>query len=220
MKINRRYLLQGSALVLFVIAGFGFFGPKNSGINLATPAVAQNLSDLMVPGPMGDKIMGDEKAPVTIIEYASMTCPHCAAFHNDVLPGIKEKYIDTGKAKLIFREFPFDPRAFAAFMLARCADDQYYFPMIEVLFKQQVQWARADDPRPPLLQIAKLAGFTQESFETCLKNQQVLDSVNAVKTKAAEQYGVNGTPTFFINGEKFTGNYTLEALSGAIDKLL
>lgn len=220
MKLNRRHMLQGTALALTALAGYSFFDFGKTVPKIATPAAAADLSDLMTPGPLGDKWLGEEAAPVTIIEYASMTCPHCASFHEKILPALKEKYISTGKVRLIFREFPFDPRAFAAFMLARCADDDFYFPMIDVLFKQQSTWARAEDPRPALLQIAKLAGFTQESFETCLKNQEVLDSVRLVQKKGQEQYGVNATPFFFINGEKFEGENSVESMSKAIDALL
>ena len=173
------------------------------------------------PGGAGDgDELGDADAPVTIIEYASMTCPHCAAFHETTLPVIKEKYLDTGKAKLIFREFPFDPRAAAAFMLARCAPENQYFPLISVLFKQQQVWAGAPDPRPPLLPIAKVAGFTQESFEACLKNQEMLDNVLAVKTRAESRFKVSSTPTFFINGEKHSGALSVEQLSKIIDSHL
>lgn len=207
MLINRRRILELSGATGLALAAGG----------LPAPAFAEDLSTLLEPGPMGDKFIGKEDAPVTIIEYASMTCPHCATFHKDVLPGLKEKFIETGKARLIFREFPFDPRAMAAFMLARCAPEGMYFPMIDVLFKQQSKWVRAQDPVPPLQNIAKLAGFTQESFETCLKNQKVLDSVMAVQKKAAKDYGVNATPMFFINGEKFEDAYTLEAMSKAIE---
>ncbi|GIL02053.1 MAG: hypothetical protein BroJett030_19520 [Alphaproteobacteria bacterium] len=191
-----------------------------TGGRLATPAMAQSMDELLAPGPMPDMMMGEAEAPVTIIEYASMTCPHCATFHANTLPALKEQYVDTGKARLIFREFPFDPRATAAFMLARCAPDNQYFPLVDVLFRQQRVWALAEDPRPPLLQIAKLAGFTQESFEACLKNQQVLDNVLAVKSKAENDFGVASTPTFFINGEKHTGALSIEEMSAIIDKFL
>jgi protein-disulfide isomerase len=187
---------------------------------MVSEAKAQSPADVMAEGALPDMVMGDENAPVSLIEYASMTCPHCRSFHENVLPAIKETYIDTGKVKLIFREFPLDPRAYAASMLARCADEQFYFPMTDVLFKQQDVWARADDPRPPLLQIAKLAGFTQESFEACLKNQELLDNVNSMRKQAAETFGVTGTPSFFINGEKYSGNISLEEMSAAIDSYL
>ena len=215
MKLYRRQFLEmaaASAITAGATASFIGFG--------AADANAQDLSDLMTPGPMGEKWLGDENAPVTMIEYASMTCGHCKNFHEQILPGLKEKYVDTGKLRLIFREFPFDPRAAAAFMLARCAPDERYFPLIDVLFKQQREWARAEDPVPPLLKIAKLAGFTQESFEACLKNQKVLDSVLAVQKKAQDTYGVNATPTFFIQGEKYSGDYTLEELSKEIESHL
>ncbi|MCB1463833.1 MAG: DsbA family protein [Nitratireductor sp.] len=185
-----------------------------------TPALALSAGDLLVPQALPDMQLGSDDAPVTIVEYASMTCPHCAHFHETTLPGLKEKYIDTGKARLIFREFPFDPRAAAAFMLARCAPKEQYFPLIDVMFKQQDVWATAQDPRPPLLQIVKLAGFTQESFEACLKNQQVLDNVMAVREKATKDYKVDSTPTFFINGEKVSGALSVEDMSKYIDKHL
>jgi len=220
MKITRRHALKSTAVALIAGAGYWAVSARNSPLEAISPAKAQETTGVMEEGPLPDLFIGDENAPVTIIEYASMTCPHCRSFHENVLPGLKEKYIDTGKAKLIFREFPLDPRAYAASMLARCADKQFYFPMTDVLFKQQDVWARAEDPRPPLLQIAKLAGFTQESFEACLKNQELLDNVNAVRKKAAETYGVTGTPSFFINGDKYSGNISLEDMSAAIDTYL
>lgn len=185
-----------------------------------SPAFALSPEDLVEPQALPDMVMGEEDAPVTIVEYASMTCPHCASFHETTLPALKEKYVDTGKVRLIFREFPFDPRATAAFMLARCAPKEQYFPLIDVLFKQQREWATAQDPRPPLLQLVKLAGFTQESFEACLKNQQVLDNVMAVREKAAKDYKVDSTPTFFINGEKHSGALSIGDMSKIIDKFL
>jgi protein-disulfide isomerase len=165
-------------------------------------------------------ILGKPEAPVTIVEYASMTCPHCAHFATTTLPVIKEKYIDTGKAKLILREFPFDPRAAAAFMLARCAPEERYYPLVEVLFKQQEQWAGAANAEEPLLQISKLAGFTQESFKACLTNQKLLDDVNAVRERGASEFGVNATPTFFINGTKYSGALSVDEMSAVIDGLL
>lgn len=220
MMFTRRMMLQSTALLGAIGAGSWWLGHRETDLSVVSVANAQNLSSLMEPGPLGDRVKGDPEAPVTIIEYASMTCPHCATFHNVVYPELLEKFIDTGKVKFIFREFPLDARAYAASMLARCADEQFYFPMIDVLFKQQRNWATAEDPRGPLLQIAKLAGFTQESFEACLKNQELLDNVNAIRTKAAEEYGVTGTPSFFINGEKYNGRVSVEDMSAAIEALL
>lgn len=184
------------------------------------PAGKVDEAKLMAAGSLKDMVMGKPDAPVTIVEYASMTCPHCAHFSTTTLPAIKEKYIDTGKAKLILREFPFDPRAAAAFMLARCAPEDRYYPLVEVLFKQQEQWAGAANAEEPLLQISKLAGFTQESFKACLTNQKLLDDVNAVRERGASEFGVNATPTFFINGTKYSGALSVDEMSAVIDGLL
>jgi len=220
MKFSRRLMMQSSAAALVLGSGAAWLGSRENGADIVSRASAQNLSDLMAPGPLEDMVLGEADAPVTIIEYASMTCPHCASFHEAVLPALKEKYIETGKVKMIFREFPLDARAYAASMLARCADKQFYFPMTDVLFKQQSVWARAEDPRPALLQIAKLAGFTQESFEACLKNQELLDNVTAIRKKASDDFGVTGTPSFFINGDKYRGRVSVEEMSAAIDSYL
>ena len=178
-----------------------------------------DMAKLLEPGALPDKVLGEADAPVTIVEYASMTCPHCAHFHETTLPAIKEKYIDTGKARLIFREFPFDPRAEAGFMLARCAGDNY-FPMVDVLFKQQESWAGVENAKAALEQISKLAGFTQESFEACLTDQKLLDDVRAVQKRGATEFDVDSTPTFFINGNTYKGAMTVEEMSAVIDGML
>jgi protein-disulfide isomerase len=178
-----------------------------------------SVSELMEAGALPDKSMGDDDAPVTIIEYASMTCPHCAQFHRTTLPALKEKYIDTGKVRLILREFPFDPRAEAGFMLARCSDEKY-FAMVDVLFKQQETWARAENARDALLQIARLAGFSQESFEACLTDQKLLEDVRAIKDRGDKEFGVDSTPTFFINGSKYPGAMSIDEFSAIIDGML
>lgn len=179
-----------------------------------------DVAKLMEPGPLKEMTMGDENAPVTIVEYMSMTCPHCASFHEDNFKPLVEKYVDTGKVRFVLREFPFDPRAAAAIMLARCAPENQFFPMVDVLFKQQRTWATAPDGREALLQIARLAGFTQESFEACLTNQKLLDDVNAVRTKAGNEFGVQSTPTFFVNGKRYPGNMSIDIMSAIIDPLL
>jgi len=178
-----------------------------------------DMAKLLEPGSLPEKVLGKDDAPVTIVEYASMTCPHCAHFHATTLPEIKTKYIDTGKARLIYREFPFDPRAEAGFMLARCSNDRY-FPMVDVLFKQQDNWARAEDARAALLQISRLAGFSQESFEACLTDQKLLDDIRAVRTRGDKEFGVDSTPTFFVNGQKYAGSLTVDEMSAIIDSML
>ena len=178
-----------------------------------------DMAKLLEPGALPEKVLGKDDAPVTMVEYASMTCSHCAHFHKETLPAIKEKYIDTGKARLVFREFPFDPRAEAGFMLARCADDKY-FAMVDVLFQQQKSWAPVENARDALLQISKLAGFSQESFEACLTDQKLLEDVRAVRDRGAKDFGVDATPTFFINGKKYSGAMTVDEMSALIDSLL
>lgn len=211
--LNRRHVisLAGAAAV-----GLAFTGSSNA----QTAEAKVDAAKVAESGKLKDMVYGQEDAPVTIVEYASLTCSHCADFTLNTFPAIKEKYIDTGKARLIFREFPFDPRATAAFMLARCAPEERYFPMIDVFFKQQQQWATAPDGKEALLQIAKLAGFTQESFEACLTNQQLLDDVRATMERGSEEFGVNATPTFFINGQKYAGALSVDEMSAIIDKLL
>jgi protein-disulfide isomerase len=214
--ITRRQFIAASAAfsALFAL-------PLGRQFALVGDALAQAPSDadLMKAGPLGDVIMGKADAPVTIIEYASMTCGHCATFHNTTYPEMKKKYIDTGKVRYIMREFPLDPLAAAGFMLARCAGDDKYHAMLEMLFNKQKEWV-VREPIPPLLALAKQAGFTQESFESCLKDQKVLEGIESVRTHGAEKLGVNSTPTFFINGKKFTGTLTIDELDKQLQPLL
>jgi len=191
-------------------------GPSTPASKAPAPRGTVDMAKLLEPGALPDKVLGKDDAPVTIVEYASMTCPHCAHFAEATLPAIKEKYIDTGRARLIMREFPFDPRAEAGFMLARCADDNY-FAMIDVLFKQQMTWAGADNAKDALLQISRLAGFSQEKFEACLTDQKLLDDVRAVRDRGAKEFGVDSTPTFFINGNKYSGALSVDEMSAIID---
>ena len=185
------------------------------------PAFAQSPSaaELAEAGPLGEQAQGAENAPVTIIEYASMTCGHCADFHNKTYPILKSKYIDTGKVRYILREFPLDPIAAGAFMLARCAGKDKYFPLVEAFFAQQNTWA-VRQPIPPMLAIAKQAGFTEDSFKECLANQQVLDGIEWVRRRGQEKFGVNSTPTFFVNGKVVRGTMTVEELEKHIEPYL
>lgn len=188
-------------------------------VDAPKPEGSVDMAKLLEPGPLPEMALGKADAKVTIVEYASMTCPHCAHFHETTLPELKAKYIDTGKVRLILREFPFDPRAEAGFMLARCAGDNY-FPMVDVLFRQQMQWAGVENSKDALLQISKLAGFTQEKFEACLTDQKLLDDVRAVRERGSKDFGVNSTPTFFINGGRYPGAMSIAEFSAIIDPLV
>jgi protein-disulfide isomerase len=162
----------------------------------------------MAPGALPDIVQGSAEAPVTIVEYASMTCSHCAAFHHEIYPALKKSYIDTGKAKFILREFPLDPLATAAFMLARELGDKRDAG-VDLLFSQQKNWAFGEKPLDGLANVLKQAGLGQEKFEAVLKDQALYEKVNKVRDRAAEKFGVNSTPTFFVNGDKYTGEMSV-----------
>ncbi len=187
----------------------------------ALPAFAQSPSneELMRPGALPDQVLGKADAPVTIIEYASMTCGHCAHFHKTTYPELKKRYIDTGKVRFIFREFPLDPIATAAFMLARCAGEGKYFPMVETLFEQQNKWA-VRQPLPPLLAIAKQAGFSEQSFNACLGDDKLMKQIEAVRERASKEFSVASTPTFFVNGKMEKGAVGIERFEQLIEPLL
>ena len=197
--------------------------PQTSAASPAAPPDAKLLAELAKPGPDGDVMLGSAKAPVTIIEYASMTCPHCAHFSENTFPELKKRYIDTGKVRFIFRPFPFDPVAGAAFMLASCArkdgGDNRYMAVVETLFAKQDQWVN-EHPLAPLKNIAKQLGFSEESFNACLTNQQVLNDIQTVRDRAIKQLGVDSTPTFFINGKKLVGDVPIETMAKEIDPYL
>lgn len=219
MQINRREFCQGSTAVALATAVFG-----TSWLSFADTARADAIPivELMAPEALPDMSMGNEKAAVTVIEYASMTCPHCAHFQETTFPELKKRYIDTGKIRYIFREFPLDNLAAAASMLARCAgetDKNKYFALIDTLFHQQQTWA-VEKPLPPLLALAKQAGFTEQSFNACLSNQKVLDGIEAVRRRAIDKFKVASTPTFFINGNSYSGAMSIDEMAKIIDPLL
>jgi len=216
VSITRRAFCQGTvALATLVLAS------STSLLALTQAANAQSISpaELLQPSPLGDRQLGPDNAPVTIIEYASLTCPHCANFHKTTLPEMKKRYIDTGKVRLIFREFALNPLDAGAVMLSRCLDKDKYFDFVDILFQKQEQWV-VQRPIEPLLAIAKQAGFSKESFDACLKNQQLLDGIEAQRNRAADRFGVNSTPTFFINGKIARGGLSIEELEKQIKPYL
>ncbi|MEE2952001.1 MAG: DsbA family protein [Pseudomonadota bacterium] len=177
-----------------------------------------DVKELMAEEALPDVVIGDPNAPVTIVEYASMTCSHCANFHETTYPAIKKAYLDTGKAKLIIREFPFDPRALAAFMLARCAgDDAKRTAMVDVLFDQQRAWAGAENASEALLKIWRMAGLSQDEFVSCLNNRELQEKIVAVQQRAQNTFGVSATPTFFVNGKKYSGEMSAPQMAAVIE---
>ena len=178
-----------------------------------------NTADLMKPGPLPDLAIGKPDAPVTIVEYASMTCPHCANFHNNILPALKEKYIDTGKVRLVFREFLLDERGARAAMVARCAGGDRTLPLISVLFSKQDEWAQTrGDFLGKLFTYAQQAGFTKESFDRCQGNEKLFKDLLAMRERGAS-FGVSATPTFFVNGKKLAAA-TIEDFDKALAPVL
>jgi len=167
-----------------------------------------------------EHVLGDPDAPVTIIEYASYTCPHCATFHNDILPQIKKDFVDTGKAKIIFRDFPFEQIGATAAMLSRCVDPKRFNGFNDLLMKQQASWTSSQNPIAGLFKLAKLAGMSQEKIDSCLANEKLLDKIIMVRKEAMDTHGFNSTPSFLINGEKVVGGGEYDRFKDIIESKL
>jgi protein-disulfide isomerase len=175
-------------------------------------------AEFAVAGPLGEKALGDPAAPVTMVEYASLTCPHCGNFHTTTFAALKEKYIDTGKVYFILREFPLDPLALAAAMAARCGPEDDYFAIIDAMFTEQDKWAYVEEPAPALLALLGPYGFTDESFATCLKDETIVEGIVDV-ARRGQEFGVAGTPAFFFNGEKQNGAMTIDRIDAIFEEL-
>ena len=166
-----------------------------------------------------DRVLGRADAPVTIIEYASLTCSHCRKVHTEVIPQLKKDYIDTGKVKLIYRDFPFDRLALMGAVLARCAPEDRFFSFIDVLFAQQENWARSEDPFAALTRIGKLGGVNPSDFDACLKNQPLVDGIVEKRLAGQKNFDVNATPTFIIDGNhRIVGAQPYEEFKKVLDK--
>jgi protein-disulfide isomerase len=193
-----------------------------SPLRLIGEAFAQSAADVAKPVSLPDMAIGPADAKVTITEFASMTCPHCAAFNAETFPKIKSEYIDTGKIRYIFREFPLDIKAAAGSMLARCIakdDAGKYFAVVDLLFRQQNDWV-VKNTTETLTRIGKQAGLSAQEVEDCLKNQQLLDKIAADQKYASDVLKVDSTPTFFVNGERIKGETSIEEFEKKINPLL
>jgi len=157
----------------------------------------------------GDMALGRADAPVTVIEYASMTCPHCATFHNDTFKALKEKYIDTGQVRMVFREFPLDGVALRASMLARCAGEERFFGMLDVLFRQQEKWGRSQDPVGALTKLARMGGLSEEDVAACWSNETLMNSILDTRLKGHNEFQISSTPSFVVNGTTVAGALTM-----------
>jgi protein-disulfide isomerase len=227
--MSRQKLIAAIAAALIVAgiaAYFVFATQPESGVSSLSaqeqsegPAQV-SMEDLLAPTEIPDQILGKADAPVTIVEYASLTCPHCAAFHAETFPEVKKRFVDTGKVRFIFRDFPLDKFATAGAMLARCAGEGKYFPIIDAFFDQQNALMAAPEPFTWLQSFAKQVGFTQESFDACLSNQALTDNILAVRQRASEKFGVSSTPTFFFNGKVRRGGMNIEEFEKELEPFL
>jgi protein-disulfide isomerase len=212
-------IVAGGVVAVAAIAGAVYFGTRApaSGPPPVAAASAPSKAGLETVQP-GDHVLGDANAPITVIEYASLTCSHCAHFHTQVLPEIKKKWIDTGKVKLVYRDFPLDQVAAKAAQIAECAGNDKYFGVLDIIFRGQPQWATAADPLAELAKPLRIAGMGENEIKACLANDAMSNAV--IKDyQGGEAMGVNSTPTLFINGQLYRGARSVEELDGVFGKL-
>jgi len=211
-------IVAGGAVAVAVIAAAVWFGTRPPSAGPAPVAVASADKSALLNVQPGDHVLGDPKAPITLIEYASFTCPHCAHFHVKILPELKKKWIDTGKVKLVYRDFPLDQVAAKAAQIAECAGNDRYFGVIDLIFRGQEQWAAASDPLADLAKPLRIAGMGEKEIKECLANEAKANEVIA-DYKGGEALGVNSTPTLFIDGQLYRGARSVEELDAAFGKL-
>jgi protein-disulfide isomerase len=215
LNMNKR---KFGALVLASMASAPAlrFAPASAQDAVDTTAMAKKLMEAVPPH--GERSIGDPKAPVTMIEYASASCPHCAEFHMQIWPGLKKDYVDTGKVRFILREFPTDQSALGAFMLARCLPEDKYYEAIDMMFLQQKFWR--PNPKVELFRIVSELGLSEEKAEACIKQPELAKNIVAVRESAIKDFGIKGTPSFFINGKFIDGHEDPAAARAVIDAAL
>ena len=184
-------------------------------LGLARTASALSTAEMLAAG-----TLGSDKAPVTIVEYASLTCPHCAKFANSTFEALKTKYIDTDKVHFIYRDFPFDQAGLRAAMMARCSGPDHFFGFLAVLFKSQESWAGANDPLDELAKIGRLGGLSKEQFDACMNDKALMDGILNGRLEAEQKLEVKATPTFIINGVKYEGYMPIEEFDKILEPLL
>ena len=203
--MTARLLSLGIGLCVLVAA----LGPRPAGAGI-TPVEAA----------MAEKVMGRDDAPVTIIEYSSLGCPHCAQFHRDTLPAIKKAYIDTGKVRLVYRDFPLGNLALAASMLARCTPPSRFFGMLEILFRNQAKWSTSNNPLGELERMGRMGGLSAADVDACLKSRPLSNAIRKVAEDAQRDFGIQSTPTFVIDDKSVPGALTFDELRTIIDRAL
>jgi protein-disulfide isomerase len=213
LKAARASIPIAVAAALFGCGG-GAAGPTPP-IDKAT--YVPPAQELMAPGPLGERVLGKVTAPVTVIEYVSLTCPHCANFHKDLFPRMKKEFIDTGKVRYIVREFPIGRTAGTAAIVNRCAPEDKYFFLLGQFLTRQPEWVSQEVRPDAIYAVAKASGMSRETFDKCLSNQPIIEGLTEVKQRG-RQFGVIGTPTFFINGRKAQGAVTYDEIKTMIEQ--
>jgi protein-disulfide isomerase len=219
-----KILVVIGAIIVVLAGGWWYYDTHRAAPPLATAATPGGASGASAPSgsvalSADDRFIGKPDAPITIIEYASMTCPHCAEFHRETLPKLKEAWIDTGKAKLVFRDYPLDGSAVKASLLARCAPPDKFYGYIDILFKSQEAWAHSPDPVPALQRFAKLGGMSDEQFQACMKDDVVQNKIIASRLAGEKEFKVESTPTFIINGKRLVGAQPFQAFDDLLKTL-
>ncbi|WP_161958840.1 DsbA family protein [Ferruginivarius sediminum] len=226
MKLRKILFLGGifAAAVMAIGLGQSLIGagsgadahtPLPAAHDIAAPSDASDAMQRVAVTDIGEDeyVLGDPDAPLTIIEYASLTCPHCASFHRETLPKLKENWIEPGKAKLVYRHYPLDELALRGALLANCFEGDKFFAVLDLLFKSQQRWARAQDPIQALARIGGMAGLDQQSFETCMTDQAEADSIIEMQLEARNEIDLTSTPTFVVEGEKVVGSQPYEVFA-------
>lgn len=221
--MNRRKILIASgaagALLLSGGAGMSLLGSRVEARPLSPDVLAREVRERaaarvrsVAVSDIGsdEHILGDPDAPITIIEYSSLTCPHCASFHVNTLPKLKQEWIDSGRARLVYRHYPLDQTALRAAMVTNCLEGRRFFGMIEMLFETQRSWARAEDPVRELARAASMAGMDRETFERCINDRSEAERIVEKQTEARDEIGVQSTPSFYIDGELVAGSQPFE----------
>jgi protein-disulfide isomerase len=204
---------------VFSAATLAAHGAFAAATTAPAPDRTVDMAALLKPGPLPELAMGDPSG-VPIIEYGSLTCPHCATFSREVFPELKKEYIDTGKVRFIFREFSRNPLDVAAFVLARCIGDDKAFAAIELLFNEQDKWAFVDKPLEPLIAAMRPTGLTHDQAMACLKDQSKANAMVAIAKRASDEIKLSGTPTFVIAGKVYGGELTMDQLRAILDPLV
>ena len=220
--MNRAVLVGLIVAIVIAVGAGGWIYYSGQGIGASAPNSALDASEPAPAVPVvaeGEKVLGEANAPVTIVEYFSLGCPHCRKFHEDILPKLKTEYIDTGKARLVFRDFPLDGVSYGAALLTRCVNDLAYFAMVDTLFKQQDVW-HVEGGVTQIAIIAKSAGIDETAFNACINDQARKDQIKAMQDEAVNTFKINSTPTFFINDRVLKGVSEYEAFKATIDGAL